>query len=83
MSIYNQFNEQRGIQIKNTFDAKMRKIDQLKTHAPSAETDPEGEAKARANRHHLRVSAAEEFCDARKVIRSYQEQPNGKAKRSK
>jgi len=59
MSVYKQFLEQRQIQIKNTFDAKMRKIDQLKAHAP---TDPEGEAQARAQRHRLRLNAAEEYC---------------------
>ena len=40
----------------------MRKIDQLKAHAPDAESNPEGEAKAREIRHHLRVAAAEEYC---------------------
>ena len=62
MSVYKQFLEQRQIQIKNTFDAKMRKIDQLKAHAPDSTTDPEGEAQARAHRHHLRLNAAEEYC---------------------
>ena len=86
MSVYRQFNEQRQTQIKQTFDAKMHKIDQMKAKAPKAQHDPEGEARARANRHHLRVAAAEEFCDARKVIRNHydayaQEQPNGKRKR--
>jgi hypothetical protein len=82
MSIYNQFNDQRHAQIKNTFDAKMHKIDKLKAKAPRAEDDPKGEAEARANRHHLRVAAAEEYCDARKVISTYpQEIPEGKPRR--
>jgi hypothetical protein len=79
MSVYTQFNQQREIQIKNTFDAKMHKIDKLKTHAP---TDPGGEAQARAERHRLRVAAAEEFCDARRILHKvyglYQEKPDGK-----
>ena len=69
MSIYNQFNEQRGIQIKGTFDAKMKRIDKMKAQAPKAEDDPEGEARARAHRHQLRVAAAEEFCDSRRTLK--------------
>lgn len=69
MSIYKQFSEQRGIQIKQTFDAKMHKIDKLKEKAPKADVDPEGEARERANRHKLRVAAAEEFCDARRTLK--------------
>ena len=69
MSIYDQFNKQRSIQIQQTFDAKMHRIDKLKAKAPTAEEDPEGEARERANRHRLRVAAAEEFCDARRTLR--------------
>ena len=69
MSVYNQFAQQRSIQIQNTFDAKMHRIDQMKAKAPSAENNPEGEARERANRHKLRVAAAEEFCDARRTLK--------------
>jgi hypothetical protein len=79
MTIYTQFNQQREAQIKQTFDAKMHKIDKLKTKAP---TEPEGEAQARAERHRLRVAAAEEFCDARRILHKvyglYPETHNGK-----
>ena len=41
----------------------------MKAKAPSAENNPEGEARERANRHKLRVAAAEEFCDARRTLK--------------
>ena len=79
MSIYNQFNEQRGIQIKNTFDAKMHKIDQLKAKSPK---EGDAEAACRAKRHELRIAAAEEFCDARRILKKtygpYTEMKHGK-----
>ena len=68
MSIYHQFVHQRHAQIKDTFDSKMSKIDKLKESAPKAEDDPNAEAAARAHRHKLRVEAATEYCDARKIL---------------
>ena len=62
MSVYNQFLEQRQIQIKNTFDEKMRQIDRLKANAP---TDPEQAEQAKAMRYHLRLSAAKEYSSSK------------------
>ena len=79
MSIYTQFNQQREAQIRQTFDAKMHKIDQLKAKSPK---EGEAEAACRAKRHELRVAAAEEFCDARRILKKtyqpYTEMEDGK-----
>lgn len=64
-SVYHQVVHQRHAQIKDTFDAKMARIDKMKASAP---TDAKGEAEARANRHKLRVEAATEYCDARRTL---------------
>lgn len=77
MSVYNQFLEQRQIQIKNTFDEKMRQIDRLKANAP---TDPEASDQAKAMRHHLRLSAAKEYCGDRHNLEQWYgsyEDPHG------